>query len=343
MLAVAYKEHGDSFKLRVDRKFPKPVPLDDQVLVEVYATSVNPVDYKFRRNAMMPNFILPLPKIPGADVAGIVVETGANVTQFQEGDRVAAFLPLLGSRWGSSAEFVAVREAHLCNIPESTSFVKAAALPLVALTVVQAFDYLEGPTRGKKILIQAGAGGVGTFAIQYAKNVLGMEVTTTASEMKSRLVKALGADHVIDYRKEDFSTIVKDFDVVLDPMSWKYESLTLSQGKGILKKDGHYLNILSSDIVNGKEKSLGMTTLYNIAKHNLLNKLSPGSVPKYNLVGVKPDGESLQKVYDLVEEGKILSVIDPQIFDLYEVSDAHAYLERHYATGKVVVRVAEES
>ncbi|KAL3903614.1 MAG: hypothetical protein SGARI_005296 [Bacillariaceae sp.] len=326
MVAVAYQEHGDVFKLRMNNKFPKPVPLDNQVLVEVYATSVNPVDYKFRRNSGMPNFMLPLPKIPGADVAGIVVETGANVTKFSKGDRVAAFLPLMGSQWGSSAQFVA-----------------AAALPLVALTAVQAFDHVEGPTKGKKVLIQAGAGGVGTFAIQYAKNVLEMEVTTTASEMKTRLVEKLGADHVIDYRQQDFSEIVKDFDVVLDPMSWKYEGLTLNQGKNVLKKDGHYLNIMSSEFVNGKEQSLGMTTLMNLVKHYLFNKFSPGTLPRYNLIGVRPDGESLQRVFDLVEEGKILSVIDPQVFELYELPDAHAYLERHYATGKVVLRVADDS
>jgi alcohol dehydrogenase len=343
MLAVAYKEHGDVFELKVDTKFPKPVPLDNQVLVKVYATSVNPVDYKFRRNAMMPNFLIPKPKIPGGDLAGVVVETGANVTKFHKGDRVAAFLPLMGSQWGSSAEFVAVRESHLCHIPESLSFLKAAALPLVALTVVQAFDHLKGPTKGKKVLIQAGAGGVGTFAIQYAKNVLEMEVTTTASEMKTHLVRTLGADHVIDYRKNDFSTIVQDFDVVLDPMSWKYESLTLNRGKNVLKRDGHYLNILSSDLVNGKEQSLGMTTVINAVKHTLFNKLSPGSIPRYNLIGVKPDGDRLQKVFALVEQGKILSVIDPQIFDIYEMTDAHAYLERHYATGKVVVRVSDDN
>jgi alcohol dehydrogenase len=350
MAAVTYSQHGTSFVvLKMNRQFSRPIPRHDQVLVEVYATSVNPVDYKFRRH-WMPNFLLPKPKIPGADVAGIVIQVGANVTKFQPGDRVAACTPLLGSQWGTSAEFVAVRESHATRIPDSVSFIKAAALPLVALTVVQSLDHLDWmttttstTTKGKKkILIHAGAGGVGTFAIQYAKNVMGMEVTTTASPSNFKLVQALGADHVIDYHTQDFSEIVKDYDVVLDPMSWKYEHLTLNQGKDVLKKNGgHYLNILSSDLVNGKEKTLGLTTLYNIVRHSITNMVSPGSLPKYNLIAVRPDGERLQRVFDLVEQGKISSVIDPQIFDLYELSDAHMYLEKHYATGKVVVRVRE--
>jgi alcohol dehydrogenase len=341
MAAVAYNKHGDAFVLKLNSHFPRPIPQDDQVLVEVYATSVNPVDYKFRRS-WMPSTLIPKPKIPGADVAGVVVELGSNITKFKIGDRCAAFLPLLGSQWGSSAEFVAVRESHLSLIPESVSFIKAAALPLVALTVIQSFHHLDtASTKGKSILIQAGAGGVGTFAIQYAKNILEMNVSTTTSQPKFKLVKALGADHVIDYHTQDFSEIVTDYDVVLDPMSWKYEHLTLNQGKNVLKKNGHYLNVLSSEVVNGREKTLGFTTLYNLLRHTIMNIIYPDTLPKYSLIGVKPDGDGLRKVFDLVEHGTITSVIDPQIFDLYELSDAHMYLERHYATGKVVVRVKQ--
>ncbi|KAG7356865.1 NADPH:quinone reductase [Nitzschia inconspicua] len=342
MTAVGYSRHGDPFVLEMNSKYPRPVPRDDQVLLEVYATSVNPVDYKFRRH-WMPNFLLPKPKIPGADVAGVVVEVGSNVTKFRKGDRCAALLPLLGSQWGSSAEFVAVRESHMTLIPDSISFVKAAALPLVALTAVQSFDHLTMErTKGKKILIQAGAGGVGTFAIQYAKNVLEMDVATTASPSNFKLVTALGADRVIDYHTEDFSELITDYDVVLDPMSWTYEHLTLNQGKNVLKNNGgHYLNILSSELVNGKEKTVGFTTLLNIVKHSIMNVFSPGSLAKYSLICVRPDGDGLARVFDLVDQGKISSVIDPQIFDLEELSDAHMYLERHYATGKVVVRVKQ--
>ena len=261
------------------------------------------------------------------------------MSKFNVGDRVAAFIPLVGSRWGSSAEYVAVKESYLCKIPDRVTFERAASVPLVGLTVVEAFDYLEGPTKGKKILIQAGAGGVGAFAIQYAKNVLEMEVTVTASRQKTELVQAIGADHVIDYRSENFTDIVKDYDVVLDPMSWKYESETLNQGNNILKKDGHYLNILSSGTVKGKEKTLGLQTFINLVKHKMVNLVKPGILPKYDLAIVKPDGEKLRMIFDLVEKEEIKQIIDPQIFGLYELADAHMFLEHGYATGKVVVRI----
>jgi alcohol dehydrogenase len=337
---VAYKEHGDPFVLAMDRSFPRPEPRGDQVLVQVYASSVNPTDFKFRRNPT-PSFLIPKPKITGGDVAGVIVEVGEDVKNYEVGDRVAALLPLVGSQWGATAEYVAVKESYLCKIADSVTYEMAASMPLVGLTVMNAFEKLDKESaKGKKILIHAGAGGVGSIAIQYAKNVLGMDVTTTASKQKAEFLQRIGADHVIDYHSEDFTETTDEYDVILDPMSWKYESLTLNQGKNVLKKNGHYLNLLSSGWVEGKERTLGLTTLFNLIKHKLVNWISPGRIPKYDLIVVRPDGEKLKSMFDLLEGGQVFSVTDPQVFSIYEMSDAHWYLEKGYANGgKVVVRI----
>jgi alcohol dehydrogenase len=336
MEAVSYGEHGSTSVLKLNKNYQRPTPKDNQVLVQVKASAINPVDFKFRRNDV-PNFVLPKPKIPGSDVAGIVVEVGSKVAQFKVGDRVAAMMPTLGSRWGAAAEYAAVKESILCKIGESTDFISAASLPLVSLTSVQALGRIHEP-KGKKILIHAGAGGVGTFAIQYAKNVLGMYVATTASSPKTELLKSLGADLVIDYRTEDFSEVCQGYDAVLDTMSFVYEEKTLYQGSKVLKKNGHYLNVLSSDsaLVNGKEKSIGFLSLQNLVKHKLANFVFPGSMPNYDLIAVQPNGHTLQLVLDLVEQGQIRSVID-KTYPLSKATDAYDYIETGHATGKVVL------
>lgn len=195
MRAIRYHVHGPATLLRVDSVL-RPKPLPDQILVEVAYASLNPCDFKFRRNHA-PLFAVPLPKIPGADIAGVVVEAPLG-SPFKVGDRVAAMLPLMGTKWGALAEFVAVDWKHAARVPEGLGLAEAAALPLVALTVSQAFasagfslgalnaasatapaaheveseiDAL--PLHGKVVLVHAGSGGVGSFAVQYAKNVLG--------------------------------------------------------------------------------------------------------------------------------------------------------------------------
>ena len=206
MRAVVYQKHGNASVLQLDLHHPRPVPRNGQVLVRVMASALNPVDFKNRRNRV-PHFLIPLPKIPGCDIAGVVVEASSSST-FRVGERVAAMLPIYGSRWGAHAEFVAVNEAFLARVGNETDFVSAAAMPLAALTVVQSFRNLQGNTQDKKILIHAGAGGVGIFAVQYANRVLGMSVATTASSAKAELLQKLGADRVIDYRNENFEDVL---------------------------------------------------------------------------------------------------------------------------------------
>jgi len=265
MRAVLYDVKDGVSRLYLDPSAPRPVIKKRQLLIKVVASSLNPVDFKFKRNApLVPSLIIPKPKIPGLDVSGVVVERGEEVgSEWAVGDHVVAMLPLLMTPWGAFAEYVAVDASLVARVDvpirqhtddESgrMSLEDAASLPLVGLTVFQALqkavDYerrnhqgadTSAPLQGKKILIQAGAGGVGTFAIQYAKHVLGMHVATTASTGKSDFLKSLGADIVIDYRSTNFEDVIKDYDVVLDAMSWLYEARTLSSS--VLKPSGHYI------------------------------------------------------------------------------------------------------
>lgn len=337
MTALVYHEHGGIDVLELSDAVPRPIPRDDQILVHVQASALNPVDFKFRRNPV-PDFIVPKPKISGFDVAGVVVARGNEVTKFQVGDRVAAMMPLLGSCWGAAAEYAAVRETDAAKMGDSIHFESAASLPLVALTAVQKLSYIPDP-KGKKILIHAGAGGVGTIAIQYAKNVLEMYVATTASSEKTEFVQSLGADLVIDYREVDFTQELEGYDAVLDPMSYLYEERTLGPDSRVLKHDGTYLNILSSDwgFANGKEMANGPAMIVNLIKHKAMNLLRPGLIPKYYLWPVQPDGATLQYILDLVEEGKISPVIDSS-YDWTDAAKAYSRLESGRASGKVVLR-----
>jgi alcohol dehydrogenase len=336
MRAVAYAEHGDVSVLQLHPTYPRPQVQADAVLIQVVASSINPCDFKFRRNPV-PDFILTKPVIPGEDVAGIVVEVGRQVSKFAVGDRVAAMLPTLRWKWGAAAEYVNVKESLVARIGDDVDFVSAASLPLVALTAVQAFSKVSDIQKGQKILIQAGAGGLGTSAIQYAKKVLGLYVATTASAGKAELLKEIGADEVIDYHTTRFEDIVQDYDIVLDSMSWSYENRTLGRDLHVLKSNGSYLNVISSDwSFDGTEVGNGLTTLHNLLVHKASNIVTRGRMPRYDVVTVLPHGEQLQYVMDLLQSGTIRAVVDRQ-FDLSEIQDAYTYLETGHVTGKVVL------
>jgi alcohol dehydrogenase len=335
MNAVIYeKVNGD---LRLVENHPRPVIRPNQVLVQVKFSSLNPCDFKFRRN-WAPHFLVPKPKIPGEDLSGIIVEIGSEVDaslQLKVGDRVAAMMPILGSRWGSLAEYAAIDSSLVAKLGDNTTLEDAAAIPLVALTTVQALEKLDMKHR-KSILIQAGAGGVGTFAIQYAKNVFKMErIATTASAAKAALLHELGADVVIDYRIENFEDTVQGYDVVLDTMSWAYEERTLT--KGVLKNRGHYLNIMSSDwFHDGTERANGIGSVLNCVYSKIRNLILPGHVPRYDIIVVNPNGQQLKAILDLLDNGTIRSIID-RTFPLRDANEAFAYLEQGHATGKVVM------
>lgn len=244
MTAVVYDQHSaDPRSLRIDHSYPQPVPGKHQVLVRVAAASLNPVDYKLRRN-YAPNLLIHKPRIPGLDVSGEVVEVGSEVHGWKIGDPVAALLPALMTRWGSLADYVAIDASLLARIPSGMDVRKAASIPLVGITVLQSFARIRDNLDGKKVLIHAGAGGVGSFACQYAAKLLGMQVAVTASASKAEFLKSIGADIVVDYHTTRFEDVISGYDLIIDSMSWEYERRNLKPG--VLKPTGHYVRYGSS-------------------------------------------------------------------------------------------------
>lgn len=346
MTAVCYTEHGNSSKLLLRNDYPRPIPLPDQLLVAVHFASLNPCDYKLRRMppGILADFTVPKPKIPGDDIAGIVVAVGSAVDagRFKIGDRVAALMPILGSKWGACAQFAAVKADFVARVPEGVTLERAAAFPLVALTAMQAFEKLRPPLNGKTILVQAGAGGVGSFAVQWAKRILKMQVTATSSARNTDWLYSMGVDKVVDYTKQQFDEELRDMDVVLDSMSYKYEERTFASP--VLKqKGGHYLNILGSDFslgANGAEVSNGIVTPLNWVNAKV-RRLVHTNAQDYDIVTVNPHGAQLQSVLDQMVEGHIEAVIE-QIFPLDQVAQAFDLLEEGHSRGKILVKIQHD-
>ena len=233
-MAVYYHEHGTSSVLKLSDEFPKPMPIKGQALVRIRAACVNPVDIKLRSNELN-GWIIPKPKIIGSDFCGVVEDVGmCKESPLAVGDRVICMIPYIFTPWGSTCQYAAVDWPLLAKITSSISDVEASSVPLVGLTVLQAFRNFifshNGDTVGKKVLIQAGSGGLGTFAIQYCKLKLGMYVVATCSTANVPLLRSLGADEVLDYTQPDqqFVDVVRDCDVVFDPLAYKLEQRTLA-------------------------------------------------------------------------------------------------------------------
>ncbi|ESY39830.1 NADPH:quinone oxidoreductase [Mesorhizobium sp. LNJC384A00] len=314
-------------------EMPEPEPLDNDVLVEVHAAGVNLLDSKIRTGEF--KLILPYrrPFILGHDVAGRVVRVGSKVRKFKPGDAVYA-RPRDG-RIGTFAEFIAIDEADVALKPANLSMEEAASIPLVGLTAWQALIERAGLKTGQKIFIQAGSGGVGTFAIQLAKH-LGAIVATTAGAASNDLVRDLGADVVVDYRKDDFEKILSGYDVVLNSQDAK----TLEKSLTVLKPGGKLISISGPpDPEFARKQGL------NVVLRLLLRLLSRGIRTKAKRRGVgfsflfmSAQGEQLSKITSLIEDGAIRPVVD-RVFPFEATNEALAYVETGRAKGKVVVKV----
>ncbi|MGM5032660.1 NADP-dependent oxidoreductase [Tardiphaga sp. 803_E3_N1_3] len=312
---------------------PEPEVQDTDVLVRVHATAVNLLDSKLRDGEF--KLILPYrpPFILGHDVAGTVVRTGSRASRFKVGDEVYA--RPRDHRVGTFAEFIAINEADVALKPKNLSMTEAASIPLVGLTAWQALVEVGKVKPGQKVFIQAGSGGVGTFAIQLAKH-LGATVATTASARNAELVKSLGADVVIDYKTQDFEKVLSGYDLVLNSQDPK----TLDKSLGVLKPGGQLISISGPpDPAFAKEAGL------NLFLKLIMRLLSRGVRKKaerlglrYSFLFMRAQGQQLSEITSLIEAGVIRPLVD-KVFQFENTGDALAYVETGRAKGKVVIAV----
>ena len=332
MKAFVLQRYGKKRALQ-STEVPNPVLGDDEVLVEVHAAGVNLLDAKIRSGEF--KLILPyrLPLILGHDVAGVVVKVGSRVRQFKPGDEVYARPDDL--RIGTFAEFVPVKETSLAHKPKSLTMEEAASLPLVGLTAWQALIERAKLKAGQKVFIQAGSGGVGTFAVQLAKH-LGATVATTTSTANVALVKSLGADVVIDYKTQDFEKILRDYDVVLNSQDGK----TLEKSLRVLKGGGKLISISGPpDPDFGKEIAApGFVRLVMRLLSSGVRRKARGRGVGYSFLFMKANGSQLHEITRLIEAGAIRPVID-KVFRFESTNEAIAYVEAGRAKGKVVIKV----
>lgn len=312
---------------------PDPDVGENDVLVQVHAAGVNPVDSKIRNGEFKQ--ILPnrLPLILGNEAAGVVVRIGSRVRRFKPGDKVYA-RPDKG-RIGTFAEFFAIAEDDVAQKPNGLTMEEAASIPLVGLTAWQALVERANLKKGQKVLIHAGSGGVGTFAIQLAKH-LGAIVATTASAANLDLVKRLGADTAIDYRKDDFETLLKDYDVVLNSLG----SETLDKSLRVLKPGGKLISI-SGPPDPDFARDIGASWILRLAMRLLsyrIRRKSRRRHVRYSFLFSTASGDQLRQIGSLIDSGVIRPVVD-RIFPFESTKEAMAYVETGRAKGKVVVKL----
>ncbi|WP_340398406.1 NADP-dependent oxidoreductase [Paenibacillus sp. FSL H8-0079] len=309
MKAVVINQYGSKEEL-VEQEVNRPRAEANQVVVKLEATSINPIDWKLREGYLKEMFDWEFPIILGWDLAGVISEIGSNVTKWNVGDRV--FSRPETTRFGTYAEYTAVDEHLLAKLPDSISYEEAAAVPLAGLTAWQALFTHGDLKEGETVLIHAGAGGVGIYAIQLAKNA-GAHVITTASEKNHELLYSLGADQVIDYKKENFEEILKDIDLVFDTMGGEVAENSYK----VLKPNTGKLITIVGEPNHDTAKS-----------HNVSAKG----------IWLQPDGDQLQRMAELMEEKKIKSIVGETFpFSRQGIYDAHALSETHHAVGKIVI------
>ena len=314
-------------------EMPVPIVKDHDVLVEVHAAGVNLLDVKIMHGEF--KLILPytLPVVLGHDVAGIVIKVGTGVSRFKPGDQIYA--RPADYRIGGFANFIAIDENDVALKPRNTSMEEAASIPLVGLTAWQALVEKAGIKKGQKVFIQAGSGGVGSFAIQLAK-YMGAIVATTTSASNMDWVKKLGADVVIDYRKDDFENILQDYDVVLHSQDNK----TLQKSLRVLKPGGKLISISGPpDPVFAKEmrSPLFVQLIIKFLSARTRNTAKRLRVD-YSFLFMKANGQQLSEISNLVDTGIIQPVVD-KVFPFEKTNEALAYVEKGRAKGKVVVKV----
>jgi alcohol dehydrogenase len=332
MRAVFIRHYGSNAAIEISDQ-PVPSVGARDVLIRVHAASVNPVDYKIRDGQLKTILPLKFPLVLGSDCAGVVEKCGADVRAFKPGDAVYARLEK--DRIGAYAEFAVANENNVALKPSNLDFNQAAAIPLAGLTAWQALIDIGTLQAGQKVLVHAGSGGVGTFAIQIAKH-LGAFVATTCSTRNGALVKSLGADVVIDYKTQHFDALLADYDVVFDTIGGDTQHRSFS----VLKRGGTLVTVAGIPTAEfGREWGVNPIVRMVMAfKNRTSTKLAKQRGVNFKYLFMRPSGEQLHAIALLVEGGKIKPVID-KTFDLDHVRDALSYSESGRAVGKVVVTI----
>jgi NADPH:quinone reductase-like Zn-dependent oxidoreductase len=333
MKAFVVKNYGRPDQVGLT-EMPRPALQPDDILVEVHAAGLNPIDTMIPKGTFKPILKLDLPATLGSDLAGVVVEVGSQVTRLKPGDAVfASVFDLSGT--GALAEFARVPESAAALKPANLDFVQAASIPMVGLTSWQALKERAHLKPGQKIFIPAGSGGIGTFAIQLAK-YLGAKVGTTTSTGNVDLVRSLGADEVIDYKKRQFEDVLKDYDAVLGTVRGD----AIEKSLRILRPGSIIASLVGppdAAFARARGMNFVMKFLFGMLSRKIIRRARARGA-SYSFLFVRPDGGHLAEIGKLLEAGHIRPVID-KIFPFDQTKEALAYLEQGRAKGKVVVQM----
>jgi NADPH:quinone reductase-like Zn-dependent oxidoreductase len=332
MKALTFKRYGKSPEIGF-ADVPRPTLKAGELLVQVHAASVNPIDNMILTGMFKPVLHFELPATLGSDLAGVVTEVGSGVSRFKPGDAIFASIFDVGT--GAIAEFAVVPE-HLAALkPANLDFVQAASIPMVGLTAWQALKERASLRAGQKVFIPAGSGGIGTFAIQLAKQ-LGARVATSTSTGNVELVRSLGADEVIDYKKQEFENVLRGYDAVLGTVRGK----AIEKSLGILKPGGMIVSLvgpLDAAFARARRLNVVMSLVFGMMSRKIM-RLAKKRDLTYSFLFVRPDGAQLAEIGGLLEAGHVQPVID-KVFPFERAKEALDYLAQGHARGKVVIRM----
>jgi NADPH:quinone reductase-like Zn-dependent oxidoreductase len=333
MKAFIVKKYEKKEKLHL-ADWAEPTVKANDVLVEIHAASVNPLDLMIRNGEF--KLFLPYkpPFVTGHDLAGVITQIGSKVTKFKVGDQVYARPS--DHKVGAFAQYISIDENEVALKPKNLSMEEAGSIPLIGLTTWQALVEIANVKKGQKVFIQAGSGGVGTFAIQLAKH-LGAFVATTTSQKNSTLVKSLGADLIIDYKTEDFETKLKDYDLVLHSNK---DSKILEKSLRVLKPGGQLISLVGPPTPEFAA-AIGLPWPLKLVI-KLLSSSARKKAKKLNVafkfLFMRAEGNQLGEITKLIEAGIIKPVID-KVFPFEQTNDALAYVETGRSKGKVVIKI----
>src|SRR5213083_1997489 len=331
MRALVLKRYGRPDQIAF-ADIPRPVPKPDEILVQVHAVGLNPIDTTIPKGTFKPILRIQLPATLGSDLAGVVVGVGSRVTRFKPGD--AVFASIFDHGTGALAEVAVVPENAAAHKPASLDFVQAASIPMVGLTSWQALKERAKLKPGQKVFIPAGSGGIGTFAIQLAKH-LGAKVGTTTSTGNMELVKSLGADEVIDYKKQEFEKVLRDYDAVLGTVRGD----AIKKSLRILKPKSNVVSLIGppdAAFARARGMNFFMVFVFGLLSRKII-RLARKRDTAYSFLFVHPDGSQLAEIGELLKAGRIRPVID-KVFPFDQAKEALAYLEKGRAKGKIVVQ-----